>query len=231
MAPREKRLPQPVRADSLATQTFHILKEAIFAGKFQPGEPVLEMHIAKSLEVSQATVREALGLLEQSGLVVRTPGRKTTVTSLTTDDVRDRLSIRIALEEIACEKAASRMPDTGFRELDKLAKAIRASVESNDCLKMTLDDFRFHRFIWERSETPILLRTLDQITTPLFAFLGGLHAKDSHNLQMGKRHEAIVDALRTRNPEIARRAMREHIQDSYRSFLEPERAARNAARR
>jgi DNA-binding GntR family transcriptional regulator len=39
--------------------------EAIFAGKFQPGEPVLEMHLARSLRVSQATVCETLVLLER----------------------------------------------------------------------------------------------------------------------------------------------------------------------
>ncbi|HMJ61595.1 MAG TPA: GntR family transcriptional regulator [Bryobacteraceae bacterium] len=220
MPAREKRLPQPVRSDSLAVQTFTILKEAIFAGKFQPGEAVLEMHLAKSLQVSQATVREALVLLEQAGLVVKSQGRRTTITSLTREEVRDRLSIRIALEEIACVKAAARMREADFRELDKLAKRIAENIGAGDWLRMTLADARFHHLIWERAEAPILLRTLDQITTPLFAFLGALHADGPRDLQSGKRHEAIVEALKSRDPKIARKAIRDHIQGSYRTFLD-----------
>jgi DNA-binding GntR family transcriptional regulator len=220
MPAREKRLPQPVRSNSLAVQTFAILKEAIFAGKFQPGEAVLEMHLAKSLQVSQATVREALVLLEQAGLVVKNQGRSTTVTSLTREEVRDRLSIRVALEEIACGKAAALMREADFSELEKLAKTIATSIGANDCLRMTLADARFHHLIWERAAAPVLLRTLDQITTPLFAFLGVLHAKGLHDLQSGKRHEAIVEALKSRDPKIARKAIRDHIEGSYRTFLD-----------
>jgi DNA-binding GntR family transcriptional regulator len=161
-------------------------------------------------------------LLEQTGLVVRSQGRKTTVTSLTKEEVRDRLSIRVALEEIACVKAASLMREADFIELGKLAKTITANVAKNDYLAMTLADTRFHHFMWERAETPVLLRTLDQITMPLFAFLGVLHAKGLHNLQAGKRHEAIVSAMRSRKSDIVRKAIRDHIEGSYRTFLESE---------
>jgi DNA-binding GntR family transcriptional regulator len=216
----EKRLPQPIRSDSLATQTFTILKEAIFAGKFQPGEPVLEMHLAKSLQVSQATVREALVLLEQSGLVVKAQGRGTTITSLSKEEVRDRLSIRVALEEIACANAATRMREADFRELEKLAKTIAANISAKDSLRMTLADVRFHHCIWERAEAPVLLRTLDQITTPLFAFLGALHAQGLHDMKSGKRHETILAALKSGNPDLARKAIRDHIEGSYQIFFE-----------
>ena len=52
-------LPQPIRADSLRTQVVGILKEAIFSGKFRPGDLMREMQLARTFGVSQATVREA----------------------------------------------------------------------------------------------------------------------------------------------------------------------------
>lgn len=69
-------LPSPIRADSLSRQVFGIFKEAVLEGKFQQGELIAEIKIAKCLNVSQATVREALVLLEQNGLVVRQKNRK-----------------------------------------------------------------------------------------------------------------------------------------------------------
>src|ERR1700732_3057834 len=70
-------LPQPVRTDSLASQAFTIIKDAIFTGQFQPGQLLRELHLARMLNVSQATIREALVQLEQVGLVVREQNRHT----------------------------------------------------------------------------------------------------------------------------------------------------------
>jgi hypothetical protein len=70
---------KPVRSQSLSRQVYETLKEAIFNGRFQPDEALRELHLAKMFEVSQATIREALVQLEQTGLVVRHHNRKTTV--------------------------------------------------------------------------------------------------------------------------------------------------------
>ena len=101
-----KPLPTPVRADSLSRQVFGILKESVFEGKFQPGEQLAEIQVARWLNVSQATVREALVAMEHTGLVIRQKNRKTQVNKLTREEVRDRVHMRVALEPIAAIKAA-----------------------------------------------------------------------------------------------------------------------------
>ena len=100
---------RPVRLDPLATQTFDIVKDAIFQGMFLPGQQLREMQLAKHLNISQATVREALAQLEQVGLVVRSPTRRITVTSFSRDEIRDRLAMRVVLEEMAGVRAAERL--------------------------------------------------------------------------------------------------------------------------
>ncbi len=213
-------LPQPIRSESLANQVFTILKEAIFSGKFKPGEALRELHVARMLEVSQATVREALAQLEQAGLVVRYPNRRTLVTSFTQDEVRDRLTMRVALEEIAFVKAAGLMTESDVEELTAIGNEIDTSIDANDCLQMTLADMRFHRFVWEKAQSQVVFKTLDQLTTPLFAFLGVLHATGMHDLHSGKPHEELVNAMRTHDEETIRHAIRAHIRGSYQTFLE-----------
>ena len=51
---------QPVKAESLSAQVFETIRDAIFRGELKPGETLRELGLAKSLNVSQATVREAL---------------------------------------------------------------------------------------------------------------------------------------------------------------------------
>ena len=67
-----------IRSGSLSAQAFGVIKDAIFTGQIQPGEAIRELHLARSLRVSQATVREALAQLESAGLIVRQANRRTT---------------------------------------------------------------------------------------------------------------------------------------------------------
>ncbi len=213
-------LPQPVRSDSLSNQLYGILKDAIFAGKFQPGEALRELHVAKTMDVSQATVREALNQLEQAGLVVRTPNRGTTVTCFSRNEVRDRLAMRIALEDLAFCKAAGNLSAEDFQELERLSAAIEQGIRDKSCHDMTLADMRFHRLVWQKADSPVMLRTLDQLTTPLFAFLSVLHGSGLHNLHDAKPHGDLIQALRQAKPGAIRAAIRDHIAGSYREFLD-----------
>lgn len=212
-------LNEPLRNESLSQRVFQILKDAIFAGTLKPGDPIRELGIAKSLEVSQATVRQALVQLAQAGLVVREQNRRTTVTSFSRDEVRDRLNMRISLEELAAVQASTRMQSAERDRLSTLAADLAKTIAAGDHYENVVADIRFHRFIWECSGSAILLTTLDQLTTPLFAFLSVLHQTGLHDLRQTKPHERIVDALRRRDPDRIRREIRFHIEGSYGEFL------------
>lgn len=218
----------PVRSDSLASQAFNIIRDAIFAGKFQPGDPLREMHLARMLRVSQATVRESLGQLEQVGLVVREPNRGTTVTSFTREEVRDRLEMRIPLEQMAAIKASRNITPEDLTTLEQLASQIGETIAAGDHYENVLVDMRFHQLIWQRSGSPILAKTLDRLTTPLFAFLMVMHKTGLSDLRQTRPHERIVDALRSRDPDRIRREIQAHIGGSYQDFLDADVASLHA---
>ncbi len=211
---------KPVKPDSLSRQVYDSLKEAIFGGRFQPGEVLRELHLAKMFEVSQATIREALVHLEQSGLVIREQNRKTSVTSLTRQEISDRLAIRAVLEEVAFISAARNMDDADIKRLSALGQTVQKSIEKASWRDLAMNDLRFHDFVWERAENPILRRTLEHLTTPLFAFLGVLHENGLAEVQPDVRtHEELVEALKTRDEEQVRRAVAKHVNASYDLFL------------
>jgi DNA-binding GntR family transcriptional regulator len=216
-----KALPvKPVRTDSLSKQVFESLKDAIFSGRFQPGEQLRELHLAEMFGVSQATIREALVQLEQAGLVVRQQNRKTTVTSFTKDEVRDRLAVRLVLEELAFVSAGAKMQEAELKRLAGIARAIQKAIDRGSHRDLTLSDIAFHHFVWEQARNPILQRTLDQLTTPLFAFLGVLQENGLVDVRTTKSHEALVEALRSGNEAAIRKGIRDHIEGSYGSFLQ-----------
>src|SRR5262245_42326188 len=108
---------KPIRSSTLKDQVVDAIRKAVFDGTFAIGQPLREMHLARDLNVSQPTVREALLELEKEGLVVRTPNVGTAVTNMTSRELAERLAVRIELETMACVLAAGRMTARDFAGL------------------------------------------------------------------------------------------------------------------
>ena len=210
---------QPLHTDSLAKQVFQSLKEAIFTGELQPGEPIREMHVARSMEVSQATVREALVQLQQTGLVVREPNRRTTVSAFSREEIRDRLQMRTVLEELAAIEASRRLSQDDILELEKRAAIIDRKIDADDAYEHAMSDIDFHHYIWERCGNTVLLRTLENTTMPLFAFTSVLTRANLTDLLSAKPHQRIVDAIVARDAERIRQEIKLHMETSYQGFL------------
>ncbi len=192
------------------------MRRAIFSGQFRPGEQILESHVARQLGVSQTTVREALSHLDQMGLVHRVPNKGSFVNSLSPAEVSDRLRIRILLEGLAWEEAATRMDEVGFDRLNKKLTAIKLAAAENNYPQLADTELDFHRAIWEASGMPTLVQVLDQLTTPLFAFITleraarNIEEPDPH-----QRHQEVIEVLRRGDPKIARRALEIHLEPSW----------------
>jgi DNA-binding GntR family transcriptional regulator len=213
---------KPALADSLKTQVIEILKEKIFAGALKPGDALREMHLAREYSISQATVREALLHLEQMGLAVRMANRGTVVTKLTPQDVRDRLEIRAELDPLASIKASAKMTADDFAYLERLAQEISQDYKTPNYnfYETSQIDFQFHRYIWQRSGSAILCATLEQVTLPLFAFIGLLRQVGVEERRRGDPHKPIIEALRDRKAKQITQVVRQHFEHSYNHFIE-----------
>ncbi|HWB99294.1 MAG TPA: GntR family transcriptional regulator [Bryobacteraceae bacterium] len=214
-----ERLVKPVKTGSLRVKIYEALREAIFSGKLQPGDPIREAHMARALQVSQPTLREALIQLEHAGLVVRNPQRDTVVTRLTEEDIRERSRLRALLEPEAAVQAVVHMGDGEFQMLDENLQAIRSSLEADDYHAFAGADLEFHRFIWKLSGNRMLYTVLDLVTVPLFAFLSIRRSRTLKHLSSSVRsHDPMVEALRSGDEQRIREAFRHHIESSYEGF-------------
>lgn len=197
------------------------LRAAIFEGKYPPGAPLREIHIANELGVSQATVREALQKLERAGLVVRTPNIGTSVVRLTPKDVRERVELRAELEVKAALLAAKRMGAAEYRELGRLLKDLTECVKADRYYDAARADFEFHRYIWQASGNATLMALLEQLTLPLFAFVSLLrHAGFEHLPDVVAAHEPLIMALKSGKRGAIEGAFRLGATQSYREFME-----------
>lgn len=208
---------EPVKCASLRSQVVEKIREAIFRGSFAPGTPLRESVLARSLGVSQSTVREALLQLEHAGLVIREPNRRTTVTRLSQEDIRERVELRSLLEVRAGIAAAARMGEAEFARLEERLGELERAIDDNDYFGAAQADIAFHRCFWESSGNRTLTQTLDVLTAPLFAFMS-LRRSDERQrlLDTVREHRPILEALKSRDEQRIAAVLRDHIEASYR---------------
>src|SRR5258707_11979733 len=88
----------PVESRTLPDHVYQRLRHAIHVGHLKPGQRLIDGELAKALQVSRATVREALRMLESRGLVDIRHRRGAFVAELPPDDLRDACNFRRVLE-------------------------------------------------------------------------------------------------------------------------------------
>lgn len=211
------------KASSRVSEVARQLRESIFEGQLAPGAPLRELTLARELQVSQATVREALQRLEHAGLVTRRRNLGTSVTRLSPKDVRERLGLRALLEVMAARSAAERMTAADFEELERRLNVLGDSVESDRYYEAAQADLEFHRYIWQCSGNDTLCGLLELVTVPLFAFISIMRSHGLHKLHaVVASHTPLIEALRSKDAARIAEAFQRGATASYEPFLQDE---------
>lgn len=181
----------------------------ITTGELAPGERLVEDRLAEALGVSRNPVREAIRLLEKTGLVEVIPRRGAYVTTIDLDDLRQLLAVRQRLEGYAAELAAERRQPGDGEAIRRWIKEGRAATKEGDPVRAAECHRGFHReieriggnrYLGEVSE-PLLNRT-----ELVFSLL-----VDHRGPQTWAEHEEICRAIEAGDPEWAHRAVEEHL--------------------
>jgi DNA-binding GntR family transcriptional regulator len=204
-------LKKTARPVSLVESIYETLLEAIVSGQLPHGSELNSVSLAKQLEVSRTPLREALRLLERDGLVHQTGNHKARVAEFSADDIREIYEVRLQLEAASAELAAKRMPrdllDTLQREADSLHQRVG---EVGWCEQAIAYDLRFHDAIASASGNQRLREAVHRyrLLVRSFCVITGRQAILQQALM---EHIAILEAIATGRPSLARKAMAAHI--------------------
>jgi DNA-binding GntR family transcriptional regulator len=198
---------------SVTGQVKDFLRELIMSGKIRSGERIVETRIAHQLGIGQPTVREALESLQDEGLVVRHPNRGCTVVELTEKEIRQIFRLRIELEALAVDLAMESWSGEKSVELLRPLEELEAAARSRDAGQYYRVDLEFHRTIWRFADNPFLMKSLSQITIPLFAFvMVKVAAHEEFDLiANGCGHRRIIEAIRSGDRTLAMQVTRESL--------------------
>ncbi len=192
-----------------SSQVYAALKEMIAEYRFQPGVRVNVEKLVRELGVSRVPVWEAIRRLEQEGLLETIPNRGVFMVEMTLEKAFELFQVRAALERLAGRLAAEN-PDK--RTLDRIEGTLSEQVqvvERGDLIAYSRLDYEFHSLIYRLSGNSVLQEMLEAVKTRMQPI----------NLQimpillnLYQDHKAILEALRTGNPDRVERAFGSHNQ-------------------
>jgi len=204
----EEVLPRVVLGD----QVKEYVIEAIMSGEYKPGDRVVASALARRLGVSQAPVREAIRDLVLLGFLENEPFKGTSVRSFSPKELYEVYTVRAALESLAARLAVARLTEEDVEALQQtLEEMIQAAQAQDEALMVRLDN-AFHEAILQISDNQILYQLWQALQ---FGYWTIVTARmSSHDLEeLARRHETLLEALKTRDPQRAMTAMQRHIED------------------
>lgn len=190
---------------------FQTLRQAILKGELEPGERLMEIQLAERLGVSRTPVREAIRKLELEGLVVMVPRKGAEVASITEKNVRDVLEVRKALEELAVTLACQRMDESQFRQFDEQNQIFEKALEAGDLTEIARLDVDFHEVIYMATGNERLQQMLNNLREQMYRYRMEYIKDERQRSKLIKEHCEIAEAIKARDIERAKSAIRLHI--------------------
>jgi DNA-binding GntR family transcriptional regulator len=196
----------------LGDQVKEYVIDAIMSGEFQPGDRVVASSLARRLGVSQAPVREAIRDLVLLGFLESEAFKGTSVRSFSPKELYEVYTVRAALESLAARLAVERLTEEDVRVLQEtLDEMIRAAQEQDEEQMVRLDN-RFHETIMQISDNQLLYQLWQTLQFGYWTIVTA--RSSSYNLEeLARRHETLLVAIASRDPQKAAAAMQHHIED------------------
>lgn len=210
---------QPKIRNSQA-KVYRHLRERIINLALRPGERLNTSEIAVNLAVSRTPVREALGRLEQDGLVTRESGWGYVVKTLTIKEVRDVYKVREALEVEAVREAVECVDEKTLNELEGLLRKAREHWENGRVIEFRSCTRLFYLTIVRVTENDALqsmIAAIDDRVRVLGAMLFNVYEERATESLI--ENSAVLDALKRRDLREAETAVRAHVSRARESLL------------
>jgi DNA-binding GntR family transcriptional regulator len=201
---------RPIDVTTVQERVYQELREALYQGRFMPGEVLTIRALAAALGTSPMPVREAIQRLVTENALTQLPNRTFQVAALTPETYDEWIRMRCELEGYAAQRAAQRSTAGICRHLREINAKFGKAIKAEDASGMLEGNQHFHFGVYEAAESDALLKVIGSLWLrfgPVLAFVQ--HVPGS--IEMFRRgvvvHERVVAAMERHDAHEARFAL------------------------
>lgn len=209
------------RPPTLVAAAADTIRQGILRGELLPGQSLPEVELSKTLNISRGSVREALRLLQQDGLVEVFPYRGAFVAQLTPERVEEIYTLRCLLEAYAVRLSIENqaLTEEDFQLMRTLVARLGELERIGDYSDAIETDMQFHDVICRRCNHSLLLDMLKNLQSLTVMFILNTKLYRSDMVPDDVSHQAIFDGIISGDAELAAEMVRKHISDAGSSLV------------
>lgn len=200
------------RPGPLRHQVQDALVELIISRRLAPGQHLVEVDIARQLQVSRQPVREALQSLQGDGWIELRPGRGAYVHEPTVSEVDEVFAVRVMLEQQSARLAARHARPDSVARLRAICADGRTALAADDADTIVAANAALHRAVTALAGNRVLQRftaNLDRRVrwyfTPIVRNRGAASWDE---------HDELIAALERGDEDHAAQVMHDHTEMS-----------------
>ena len=194
---------QPIEREHLWDQVYAQLRDALFAGKFEPGGRLVLRELADTLGTSITPVRDAVARLVANGVLELGPRNTAVVPDVGVETMRQLIIVRTEIEGRAAREAARHADEAGVAALRRQLAQMRELIADRK-LDAYLDLHRqFHFGIYRMARMPVLYEMIEGLWLRCGPALSFVIPDYVHQLKGTDHHVRVLDALGRNDPDAA----------------------------
>jgi DNA-binding GntR family transcriptional regulator len=197
---------------TLSQHVKELIIQAILRGEYKPGDRIVETNLARRLGISTAPVREAIRELITMGFLEAQPYRGAIVRSFSPQDLWEYRTVRASLESLAARQAAPRIKEADVDRLQGILEQMILAAQNKEMENVIQLDNKFHEAILQITENKLLHQVWKTLEFGVWTMM--MYRLGQYDVNfLASRHKDVLDGLKTRDPEMAAKAMHHHIED------------------
>lgn len=187
------------------------IETAIIRGDFSPGEHLDESRLAKRYGVSRTPIREALEGLSAARLVVKRRNAGVFVVKPSLDEIMEMFELVATLESFAAKKAAIRATVEDLALIRRAHENCIEAAKTLDPLNYYTANQVFHEQIYITAKNSSLIELIASLDKRLSPYRRLVTFRPHRIEESNAEHQAILEAIENRTPEIAELSMEKHL--------------------
>jgi DNA-binding GntR family transcriptional regulator len=204
-----------IDVSNINEKVYNYIKTNIINYNYPPGYNLNLNRLSEMLGVSHTPIKDALFRLAGEGLVEIAPRKGTYVKDVTLEDIHEILQVRLILETEVVGAIAAGLTDEQLLQFTGLyGQMISVRVGENDVASYKAymeHDSEFHLLFFQILGNQRLLNIYRNLNAHIQIVRFRLLDRRGKNVTTDQEHANILEALRERNPEKAREAVRQHL--------------------
>jgi DNA-binding GntR family transcriptional regulator len=194
------------------------LADEIMAGALAPGAALDETELAGRFHVSRTPVREAIRLLEASGLVNARPHRSAVVARPSEERLNGMFEAMAELEALCAAFAAERMTRPERQALEGIHETLRALIQSGDPERYHEVNEAFHGAIYAGAHNDYLAELTLATRVRVAPFRRAQFRNIGRLAKSHAEHDRVMTAIMRGERMRASEAMRAHIRTVHQEY-------------